>query len=256
MDFSKLANNLVNEKICVIKNVGDIQVDDQEKIVKNIQKLISDSEKDFFCTKTVGMNHKNLDNDFLNEGFYSDYFKKRMHVDLPSLGFSDEIRHIISMCMKKFECKRGNGNTYFLDMGKLTNYISDLLNYISDIRISFVHDDQMYRSPIIFMHPYANHSVIFWPTYNVEYLSGDMEVFLEISKIIESYRSDPGNWYEHKWEENDLVIFDNSSMLHAFTPGWKSSERIFNQVTCNTIEPSYFVNGVNIWDNWNFSESN
>lgn len=141
-------------------------------------------------------------------------------------------------------------------MADLYNSLSDMLNNISDLRISFAHDSQIYKSPIIFTHPYAGHNVIFWPTYNVEYAAGDKEVFIEVSKIIESYRSDPNNWYEHQWEEDDLVIFDNTSMVHAFTPGWKSNERIFNQVTCNTVEPSYIVNGVDIWNNWNFSETN
>lgn len=254
MDFFKLADDLINKKICVIKKANDVSIDHQGEIISELYRIVSRDDSFFSLFKSEEVNHKNLDNNFFNEGFYSSYFKSRIHIDLPDSCSNNEISYIISMCMKKFECKEGNGNTYFLNMSNLLGSLHAFFSYISDIKISFIHDNNTYISPIIFTHPYAGHDVFFWPTYEVEYESGNKNIFLEIKNIVEQYRSNYSNWYEHKWDEDDLVIFDNTCMLHAFTPGWDRNQRIFNQAICGTITPSYLIGNEDLWKDWNFKK--
>jgi len=253
-DYKEFSENFIKDKIFIFRSTNEISIGEQESIVRKVVGQIDSRMSDSYINVIEGMNHKNLETDIRNEGFFSEYFKSRMHVDLPPSGIFNGFTFLISMCMKKFNCTEGNGNTYFLNMEKCFEKISISIEDLIDIRISFTHDDFEYISPVFFIHPYSGKPVLFWPTINVDYFSGNKQIFNLLKQEVLIFFSDYENWYEHKWKENDVVVFDNSSMLHAFTPGWGSSQRVFNQVSCLNVVPEYLVNGVNIWENWNLNE--
>lgn len=249
IDYEKLAKDFASNGICVVNCLEDISLEEQKFIVSEFVSGIGLGSLDFLTIK--GMNHINLDTDFKNEGFYSDFFKKRIHIDLPRFNNGNELTSMISMCMKVFECSEQDGNTYFLNMRDVLKKLSFDTKDLLDIKISFIHDGHEYVSPVIFTHQIFNEDILFWPTANVKLLSGDLKIFTDLKNKVQKAMSDYSNWYEHKWSVNDLVIFDNPSMLHAFTAGWTKDQRIFNQTCYGSVTPFYFNKGVDIWKNWN-----
>lgn len=251
IDFEKLAQDFVSNKICTVSSKKDVSLDEQKYIIAQLASKIGFNSDNFLTIE--GMNHQNLDMNFKNEGFYSKFFQSRMHVDLPRAKGGNQIAFLISMCMKVFECAKPDGNTYFLNMQDVLKKLSFNTKDLSDIKISFVHDDHRYVSPVIFTHEIFNEDTLFWPTSNVELFSGEPELFAAIKGEVQEVMSNYSNWYEHKWSANDMVIFDNSSMLHSFTPGWTKDQRIFNQVCSNCITPTYLSKNIDIWKDWNDS---
>lgn len=89
-------------------------------------------------------------------------------------------------------------------------------------------------------HPVTKETILFWPSYSsVQPHNKSILWFDELKSWIKDYLDDESNWYEWTWDQGDVIIFDNRCMLHTFTPGWKSNERVFNQIILGFENPFY-----------------
>ncbi|MCC2099300.1 MAG: TauD/TfdA family dioxygenase [Hyphomicrobiales bacterium] len=89
-----------------------------------------------------------------------------------------------------------------------------------------------YRQPMFVKNPDSGKTALYVAAQNTMWIEG-VEAG-ESEKILEelfSYTEDPANTYEHVWQVNDLIMWDNLACLHARTDWPKEQTRLLRRCT-------------------------
>lgn len=183
-----------------------------------------------------------------------------MHVDIPpildeqsaNLNSSTQCAYV-SMIMRKFTCDEKYGQTVFLDLINLYKECpKDFLMPLKSAIFEHHRDKKNYdfspdiqntkQIPGLFspirIHPITKEKILFWPSYMNVQINGDkLDWFYDFKLWVKTYLDNEDNWINWNWSEGDLLIWDNRAVLHSFTPGWKHSERIFDQIVVGYQAP-------------------
>lgn len=160
------------------------------------------------------------------------------------------------MHMKKFSCEKKYGQTSFLSLIELFNKCPKLfIDKLSLEKLEHHRDVHQHnfkqettktdQYPGIFsplrIHPVTCEPILFWPSFsNVKLHGEETQWFIDFKNWVNDYLSQEDNWYNWEYDQNDLLIWDNRCLLHSFSPGWKQSDRIFDQLVIGFQLPKIY----------------
>lgn len=163
---------------------------------------------------------------------------------------------LIGMVMDTFTCSPDNGKTFFIDREKMLDdtpaHIKEWMQQIHIVgRIgeksipgirSCDWDGNVWplRSmPGIVTHPVTGINNFAFSSNNFTVVAEDMSLELEYRDFIDSYFKDLDNWITWEWSEGKCVIWDNLSMLHTYSAGWLTGQRVFSRLQAGVKTPYY-----------------
>lgn len=106
-----------------------------------------------------------------------------------------------------------------------------------DIRPS-AEAETTFEHPIIRAHPETGREAIFG---SIGYIMGfkDMDEASSMALLVDLYQWQTKHefQYRHKWQKNMLVMWDNRSLLHMATGGYKGHDRLLHRTTIGAVTP-------------------
>lgn len=104
-------------------------------------------------------------------------------------------------------------------------------NRSMDIRTSDT-ADATYSHPIICTHPETGREAIFGSTGYIMGFEGmgEAESMMLLAELYQ-WQTQHAFQYRHKWEKNMLIMWDNRSLLHMATGGYKGHDRLLHRTT-------------------------
>ena len=166
----------------------------------------------------------------------------------------EESPTITSMHMHTWTGEKGKGNTVLVDCQKLYEKCpSHLRDYLQDLMLlhrSGANDPETGELAKGAVHPaLRTHSVtggtsLFYTGPECDPVDGETELFNEYKTWLNGTQVDGAlydqeNQIQWEWSEGDLLIWDNSCMVHGFLGGWKYGERVFDKLEGQWAKPEY-----------------
>lgn len=90
-----------------------------------------------------------------------------------------------------------------------------------------------FAQPVVLTHPVTGRKLLYVSNYNVSHIEGmertEGEALLD---ELASYVTAENNIYEHRWQRDDLLIWDNIALQHARKPATPAPRTLRRAVTC------------------------
>lgn len=188
--------------------------------------------------------------------------------DKPMLGW--HLEHVLlkndtflgaSWCMNLFKCEPGAGYTYFIDMAKLHDSLSDddkdfLSSTVASVEITKGDKTDLYENKVVQHHWVLGDKIIrlhFMPnSTSLKSIEGRTPTQDEETRFDSIINNIMTQVYENRdivkvqeWQEGDMLILDMFKLAHAVGGGFKQNERqldgIFGHLNPNfsSQEPKY-----------------
>lgn len=92
--------------------------------------------------------------------------------------------------------------------------------------------------PMVRVHPVTKRTSLYIsPIYNDEIEGMDKESAKALIKELTEIATRPDNVYSHRWETDDIVMWDNRCTMHAVTPFDPTERRVMHRTTIVGTEP-------------------
>lgn len=182
-------------------------------------------------------------NPFTETDKIEDFIMSQWHIDNP---FLEKVPSYTSMHMHTFTCSRDVGQTHFLSLSNLyrdcPERFKEKLKTARLIPATGAISEDIATHPALRTHPVTGETMLFWSGRDTCLEGGNEPWFEELTLWVERQMGDPSVRYTWRWKEGDLVVWDNRALLHAFSPGWKHEERIFDRGEIGSEKPYYDPN--------------
>ena len=255
-------NLFIEEKVIGFNKFSLYDTNDSGKYAVNASggKILLDSVKDFImhvsdCVLNqvviLPNNQHNGQERVFSQGHekeYKDFVWYNIHSDISEVDNPNlAVCRLIGMVMDVFTCSSDYGKTFFLDREKMLQQTPDhIREWMKQIHVVGLigqkHIDglngvdwdgkrwPLRNMPGIISHPVTGVDNFSFTSYKNKVIAEDMSLESEYREFIDDYLHDDENWMTWEWQEGKAVIWDNTSMLHTYSPGWKDGERVFTRL--------------------------
>jgi alpha-ketoglutarate-dependent taurine dioxygenase len=247
---------LLKDKVFVFNKVSVDAKKIQEFIVS-----ISDSKDENLFSFQKNQEHVGLKRvyDNLSDKDYQDFIKHNWHVDNSyAQSPHSQVPVVISMHMRNFQCSNQLGKTIFVDTEKMLNdapknlvewmsnsFIVNLMGYDHNKGMTTCYDGlvrPLRVFPLINTHPIINRQHFLYISSIYAFFPENKSMEKLYKEYADSYLSDRSNWMTVDWAKDEMVVWDNRSVVHSFEPGWSDGQRVFDRYQCDFHVPFYDKN--------------
>ena len=175
------------------------------------------------------------------------FINSQWHMDN---SFLEKIPCYTGLKMDKFTCPPTAGQTHFYS---LVNAYKDcpehIKPYLEDAVFvngtGFIGNDigSINTHPALRTHPSTGETMLVWSGHDVSLPDGEeQQWFTDLRIHMQSQLLSPELRYTWSWSQGDLIVWDNRSVLHSFSPGWTHDQRVFTRCEVGREKPVYEPN--------------
>jgi alpha-ketoglutarate-dependent taurine dioxygenase len=172
------------------------------------------------------------------------FINSQWHMDNP---FFELIPSYTALRMDTFTCSPNFGQTHFYS---LVNAYRDCPEDIKELlkTTEFINETGLTRNgpggsgahPALRTHPVTGETMLLWSGHDMRMADGtNPEWFQRLNRYMQNQLLSPELRYSWSWNQGDVVIWDNRSVLHSFSPGWEHDQRIFTRCEVGNEKPFF-----------------
>lgn len=239
-DFYK---SLLNYKVLVFRDVA-VDIDSHVRLMEKIYPSRG------YIRLQQSVDHKPLFDLFANANLEipnKHEMFARWHIDDSWLEYMVDIN---SISMQHLDGGCTGGNTKWVDLEKVYSCLDkDEIHFLSTVRVSNWNADEHpenneirkdpseYRHMPLRTHPETNCNSVLYPGPSV-FHECDQQWQEMLNKLLTVFENNEFI-FEHTWQENDLVIWDNRNTAHCLMGGFGLGERVINKIEIGQSKPFY-----------------
>ncbi len=225
--------DLITKHLAIVFKDANFTVEQHERICSRINLDPWDQELPHFCWQRMRHDEEKPTGPgtiYDKIGWHHDHAGNRL------------VPKHVSINMLTNKCKKGVGDTYFIDLEKLYDLVPPSLKYLADtFRLTHpewpfdpeaeYNSEDHQKHPLSIYHEDSKRNGLFISDTlaPLVYLlkNDDLTVFYGWLEL----ELDKKDFLVYQWTEGDMVIFDNHRLWHGIHGGWTYGERVFDRIT-------------------------